>query len=103
MYFRFPFALLFLSFRIYAQDYCLYNSIHGFCVTVDANKENAECHALDGWLQFYPADPHQPWPRVYRGCGDDGIVLAPPGSRLICSMPAVFIRTAVHQMISLEV
>ena len=76
-------CLILLSYQIYADPVptgaCFYNDYQGFCVTADANFENAECHALDGWLQFYAADPHQPWPRTYRGCGDDGIVFSHPG------------------------
>lgn len=83
MHFRFLLSLLFLLVRIYAQHDCFYNTIHGFCVTVDENLENAECRALDGWLQFYAAGPHQPWPHTYMGCGDDGIVLMLQSSRLI--------------------
>ena len=53
-------------------DDCVYNDLHGFCVTADAQKHNQQCRDLHGWLQFYRGDP---WPRVYIGCGDDGVVL----------------------------
>ena len=52
-------------------DHCQYNDVQGYCVTADANHHNAQCHADRGWLQFYMGTP---LPRLYTGCGDDGVV-----------------------------
>jgi hypothetical protein len=52
-------------------DYCSYNSLGGFCVTLDAQGLNQQCHAAHGWLQLYISSPP---PREYMGCGDDGVV-----------------------------
>jgi len=69
-----PFWALCLAALVQAGDgdFCVYNNITGFCVTVDAQQHNKQCLAKNGWLQFYMGDPS---PRVYTGCGDDGVVL----------------------------
>ena len=52
-------------------DFCAYNNITGFCVTADAQQHNQQCAKMNGWLQFSMGDPS---PRLYTGCGDDGVV-----------------------------
>ena len=76
---------LFLASFVQAGDgdFCAYNNITGFCVTADAQHHNQECAKANGWLQFYISDPS---PRVYRGCGEDGVVLSIALKKLMCSM-----------------
>ena len=66
---------IYISFVFAADgDPCQYNDLTGFCVTVDQDRHNAQCHSAHGWLQFYMGVP---LPRLYEGCGDDGIVKNP--------------------------
>src|SRR5438046_8650422 len=81
-----------------AKQDCIYNSLQGFCVETDANRHSPECRARDGWLQFSPVEP---WPRVYSGCGDDGIVSIHSSAGLIRSMHVVFIKIAEPRIQSL--
>ena len=51
-----------------------YNDVKGFCVTPDSDHHNEKCHNNWGWLQFYMGTP---LPRLYTGCGDDGVAQHP--------------------------
>jgi len=75
-------------------DHCQYNDVSGFCVTADADHHNAQCHASRGWLQFYMGTP---LPRLYTGCGDDGVV-----QHLVPTRVAIDMQFSMHAAFQLN-
>ena len=85
-------APLFTIIRAADGDDCIYNDLHGSCVTLDAQLQNEQCHNQHGWLQLFMGFPP---PRVYRGCGDDGVVIIRSwicSSSLACVLPCQAMR-----------